>query len=195
MHRDHNDRRLWQRLEGYSFHEKPLSRSLIERLQEETGHSVDVCYTVVEEYRRFMFLNGIAGDVLVPSPIVDMVWRLHANDKNAYERDFCMRIFGRMIPYGAEDVSVNEQASYERTLEAYAREFGRPQVQYWPDPVIGKATVSSAVMWIVGIAAFAAALLTGSFAFVAFGLVVIVGNIFLNWKFTPLPLQKHNSGV
>ena len=91
------DRALWHRLEGYSFHEYPLTRSLVDRLEDETGHSVDVCYILVEEYRRYMYLVGSTGETLAPSPIVDVVWQMHSEDKKAYFEDFCPRIIGRTI--------------------------------------------------------------------------------------------------
>ncbi|MFG5383348.1 MULTISPECIES: glycine-rich domain-containing protein [unclassified Yoonia] len=192
MKREKSDRRLWHRLEGYSFHERPLSRSLIDRLGEETGHSVDVCYTLVEEYRRFMYLVGSTGETLAPSPIVDLVWRLHISDERAYFEDFCPRVIGRTIHHIPDAPPVEEDPAYERTLEYYAQEFGRPQVQYWPDPDVGAVTMSTALMWIVGVAAFALAVIFGSFLFAAFGAFVISGSAFLKWKFSSLPLHNLN---
>ncbi len=190
MKREKGDRRLWHRLEGYSFHERPLSRSLIDRLQKETGHSLDVCYTLVEEYRRFMYLVGSTGETLSPSPIVDVVWRLHVSDERAYFGDFCSRVIGRTIHHMPSDVPINEDPAYERTLEYYAQEFGRAQVQYWPDPDVGAVTMSTALMWIVGVAAFVLAVIFGSFLFAAFGAFVIGGSLFLKWKFSSLPLEN-----
>ncbi len=190
MKYEKRDRRLWHRLEGYSFHERPLSRSLIDRLQEETGHSIDVCYILVEEYRRFMYLMGSTGEILSPSPIVDVVWRLHISDEKAYFEDFCPRIIGRTIHHTPSEVPIDEDPAYERTLEYYTQEFGRPAVQYWPDPDTDTVALSTALMWIVGVAAFALAILFGSFLFAAFGSLVIGSSVFLRWKFTSLPLQN-----
>ncbi|PUB18821.1 hypothetical protein [Yoonia sediminilitoris] len=190
MRREKRDRRLWHRLEGYSFHERPLTRSLIDRLHEESGHSIDVCYTLVEEYRRFMYLVGCTGETLAPSPIVALVWRLHISDEKAYFQDFCPRVIGRTIHYAADPLPIGEDPAYERTLEFYAREFGRAQVQYWPDPDVGAVNLSSFLMWSVGLTAFALALLIGSIIFAAFGAFVITGSMFLRWKFSSLPLQN-----
>ena len=188
MKREKRDRRLWHRLEGYSFHERPLTRSLVDRLHDETGHSIDVCYTLVEEYRRFIYLVASTGEILAPSPIVDLVWRLHASDEKAYYEDFCPRIMGRVIHHTPTDMPFDEDPAYERTLDFYAIEFGRAQVQYWPDPDMGALTMSTSLMWIVGIAAFALAVLLGSFVFAAFGIFVIGGSLFLRWRFSSLPL-------
>jgi len=186
-----SDRRLWHRLEGYSFHERPLTRSLVDRLAEETGHSIDVCYTLVEEYRRFMYLAGSSAETLAPSPIVDMVWRMHTEDARAYYEDFCPRILGRTIyrPEGdSEALALEEDPDYVRTLEAYTEEFGRPQVQYWPDPDFALERLSQFVFWMVAGAAFALALVFQSLTFAAFGLLVILTTLFLRWKLSSLPL-------
>ncbi len=192
MKRTKTDRRLWHRLEGYSFHERPLTRSLIDRLEDETGHSTDVCYTLAEEYRRYMYLVGSTGDTLSPSPIVDVVWRLHIADKRAYFDDFCPRIIGRTIHHPEDLPPLQDDPAYERTLEYYAQEFGRPQVQYWPDPDVASVRLSTALLWVIGVAAFALAVIFSSFVFAFFGAFVITGSAFLQWKFSSLPLQNLN---
>jgi hypothetical protein len=194
LKRTKSDRPLWHRIEGYSFHERPLSRSLVELLGEETGHSVDVCYTLVEEYRRYMYLVGSTGDELAPSPIVDLVWRLHVQDTRAYFDDFCPRVIGRTIyrPEGEQMGSLDFQddPAYGRTLDYYAQEFGRPQVQYWPDPDLASVQMSSVLFWLIGLAAVVLALALQSTVFAVFGALVIVMTLFLRWKFSSLPLQN-----
>lgn len=190
MKRTKTDRRLWHRLEGYSFHERPLTQSLVTRLEDETGHSTDVCYTLVEEYRRFMYLVGSTGETLAPSPIVDLVWELHIADEKAYFEDFCPRVIGRTIHHSPAVAPVDEDPAYERTLEYYAQEFGRPQVQYWPDPDVSTVAFSTVMMWIVGLTACALSYLLGSFLFAAFGAIVVLAGHFMRWKYSSLPLQK-----
>lgn len=190
MKRTKTDRRLWHRLEGYSFHERPLTKSLVDRLEEETGHTIDVCYTLVEEYRRFMYLVGSTGDTLAPSPIVDLVWKLHIQDKRAYFDDFCPRIIGRIIHHDPGADGGDEDPAYDRTLAYYTQEFGRPQVQYWPDPDASTVTFSTAMMWIVGISACSLSFLLGSILFAVLGAFVICGGLFLRWRFSSLPLHN-----
>lgn len=191
-----SDRSLWQRLEGYSFHDRPLSRSLVVSLGDETGHQVDVCYTLVEEYRRYMYLVGSTGDSLAPSPIVDVVWRLHSQDTRAYFEDFCPRIIGRTIHRPDSDhaalLDFQDDPAYGRTLDYYAQEFGRPQVQYWPDPDLAAVRMSSVLFWLIGLAAVALSLALKSAVFAVFGTLVIVLTLFLRWKFSSLPLRKLN---
>lgn len=188
-----SDRRLWHRLEGYSFHERPLTQSLVDRLVEETGHPVDVCYTLVEEYRRFMYLAGSSSENLAPSPIVDMVWQMHTEDTVAYYEDFCPRILGRTI-YRPEGDSApppfQDDPDYIRTLEYYAQEFGRPQVQYWPDPDFALEKLSHFVFWMIGFAAFVLAAVFQSYVFAVFGLAVVLTILFLRWKLSSLPLDN-----
>lgn len=189
MKRTKTDRRLWHRLEGYSFHERPLTRSLVERLEEETGHSTDVCYILVEEYRRYMYLVGSTGETLSPSPIVNLVWRLHAEDEKAYFEDFCRRIIGRTIHYTGDLPPFQDDPAYLNTLEYYAQEFGRPQVQFWPDPDLASVRNSSILIWSIGGAAVLLSFVFGSMLFGAFGIVMILATVFLRWKFSSLPLR------
>jgi len=193
MQRSKTDRRLWHRLEGYSFHERPLRRSLVDRLEEETGHSTDVCYTLVEEYRRYMYLVGSTGETLAPSPIVDLVWRLHIDDEKAYFEDFCPRVIGRTIHHTPDLPAFEDDPAYLRTLEHYAQEFGRPQVQYWPDPDFASVQSSTAIFWIIALAAIALAILLNSILFAVFGAFVIMITVFLRWKFSSLPLRGSRS--
>jgi hypothetical protein len=191
-----SDRRLWHRLEGYSFHERPLTKSLVDRLVAETGHPVDVCYTLVEEYRRFMYLAGSSSESLSPSPIVDMVWRMHAEDENAYYNDFCPRILGRTIyppEFQGAPVPLQEDPDYVRTLEYYAEEFGRPQVQFWPDPDFALERLAQFVFWMVGLAAFALALAFQSLVFAVFAILVVLLTLFLRWRLSSLPLINRSA--
>lgn len=189
------DRRLWHRLEGYSFHERPLTRSLIDRLRDETGHSVDTCYILIEEYRRFMYLVGSTGETLAPSPIVDMVWRLHMADTKAYFDDFCPRVIGRTIHHPGDMPSLEDDPAYLRALDYYAEEFGRPQVQFWPDPDFASVRMSSILFWISGLLAVLLALLFNSLMFAGFGVLLFVTTMFLRWKFSSLPLQAPQKGT
>lgn len=184
------DRNLWHRLEGYSFHERPLTRSLVTRLEEATGHSTDVCYTLVEEYRRYMYLVGSTGETLSPSPIVDLVWRIHIDDKRAYYDDFCPRIIGRTIHHTPDLPAFQDDPAYLRTLDYYTEEFGRPQVQYWPDPDVASVRMSGALFWVIGLTAIVLAIFLSSFVFAVFGAFVIMTTLFLRWKFSSLPLTK-----
>lgn len=189
MNRTKTDRRLWHRLEGYSFHERPLTRSLVVRLEEETGHTIDVCYILVEEYRRFMYLVGSTGETLSPSPIVNLVWRLHAEDKTAYFEDFCPRIIGRTLHYSGDLPPIQDDPAYLNTLEYYAQEFGRPQVQFWPDPDFTTVRNSSMLIWGIGAVAVLLSFVFDSLLFGAFGIVMILATVFLRWKFSSLPLR------
>ncbi|MFO8127477.1 glycine-rich domain-containing protein [Yoonia sp.] len=184
------DRPLWHRLEGYSFHERPLTRSLVARLEEETGHSVDVCYILVEEYRRFIFLVGSTGETLAPSPIVDVVWQMHAEDKKAYFEDFCLRVIGRTIHHPGDLPPFQDDPDYLRTLDYYTEEFGRPQVQFWPDPDLATVRMSRILFWISGILAIMLSLLFNSIWFAGFGALLFTATVFLKWKFSSLPLRS-----
>jgi hypothetical protein len=188
------DRPLWHRLEGYSFHERPLTRSLVDHLHEETGHSIDVCYILVEEYRRFMYLVGSTGETLAPSPIVDVVWKMHVQDEKAYFEDFCPRIIGRIIHRPEDLLQFADDPAYGRTLDHYADEFGRAQVQFWPDPDFASVRISRILLWISGVLALVLSLFFKTVLFAGLGGLLFVTAFFLKWKFSSLPLQAHEKG-
>ncbi|HEV8034726.1 hypothetical protein [Yoonia sp.] len=188
------DRQLWHRLEGYSFHERPLTRSLVDRLHEETGHSIDVCYILVEEYRRFMYLVGSTGETLVPSPIVDVVWKMHAQDEKAYFDDFCPRVLGRIIRRPDVSLPFMDNPAYGRTLDHYADEFGRAQVQFWPDPDFARVRISRMLLCTSGALALVLALVFKTVLFALLAGVLCVTAFFLKWKFSSLPLQVEGKG-
>lgn len=190
MKREKRDRRLWHRLEGYSFHERPLTRSLVERLEQATGHPKDVCYTLVEEYRRFMYLVASTDELLQPSPIVHLAWCAHMEDRKAYFEDFCPRIIGRTILAPDTLPPFQDDPAYSRTLDDYAQEFGLAEAQYWPDPDVSIVRLSNAIMWGVGVTALVCAVMLNSMLFALLGVVVVVAIGFLRWKFASLPLQK-----
>ncbi|PJI92412.1 hypothetical protein BC777_1261 [Yoonia maricola] len=183
------DRQLWHRLEGYSFHERPLSQSLIDLLEEETGHSIDVCYILIEEYRRFMYLVGSTGETLAPSPIVNLVWRVHASDKKAYFDDFCPRIMGRTIHHPDDLPPFQDDPAYLRTLDYYAEEFGRAGVEFWPDPDLATVRMSRVLFLISGFLAIILSLLFSSLLFAGLGIGLFIATLFLKWKFSSLPLH------
>lgn len=183
-------RRLWHRLEGYSFHERPLTRSLVTQLEEETGHSIDVCYILVEEYRRFMYLVGSTGETLAPSPIVNVVWKMHVADEKAYFEDFCPRVIGRVIHHPGDLPPFEDDPDYLRTLDYYAEEFGRPQVQFWPEPDFASLRMSGILFWVSGILALILSLLFSSIIIAVFGALLLCTTLFLKWKFSSLPLHS-----
>lgn len=188
------DRKLWHRLEGYSFHERPLTRSLVDRLHAETGHSIDVCYTLVEEYRRFMYLTGSTGETLAPSPIVDVVWKMHVQDEKAYFEDFCPRILGRIMKRPDVSLPFMDDPAYGRTLDHYADEFGRAQVQFWPDPDFARVRISRILLCTSGLLALVLALLFKTVLFGVLAGVLCLTAYFLKWQFSSLPLQAHGKG-
>ena len=118
---------------------------------------------------------------------------MQVEDERAFFEDFCARVIGRTIyrpeQDGAADPTFPDDPDYVRTLEYYAQEFGRAQVQYWPDPDLSVVRLSQALFWGIGMAAFGLAISLQSVSFALFGLAVILMTFFLRWKFSSLPLQ------
>lgn len=190
MNRKKRDPQLWQRLESYNFHDLPLTRPLVDRLEDETGHPEEVCYTLVEEYRRFMYLVASTDEPLSPSPIINMVWHMHLDDRKAYLEDFCPKTLGRTILPSDNLPPLQDDPAYDRTLDDYVQEFGLAKVQYWPDPDVSIVRVSNVIMSIVGVAAFALAMVFASVLFAVFGVLVIAILVLMHWQFASLPLHN-----
>ena len=166
----------------------------MDRLHQETGHSIEVCYILVEEYRRFIYLAASTEETLAPSPIVDVVWKMHVEDQKAYFEDFCPRIIGRVIPRPDDLLQFANDPAYARTLDRYADEFGRAQVQFWPDPDFASVRISRILLCVSGVLALVLALFFKTLLFAGLAAILCVTALFLKWKFASLPLQAHEKG-
>lgn len=78
------------------------------------------------EYRKFLYLLGKHGGILVPwTDDMDTVWHYHMLDSKLY-RKHCEELFGRYIdhdPLLSNSESEHRQ-SFERTKQLYIQEFG-----------------------------------------------------------------------
>ncbi len=107
-----------------------------ERLARENGWSRPYARRVVEEYKRFLFLAGVAGHIVTPSEHVDQAWHLHLVYTRSYWNDLCENVLRRPLHHtpgtGAE--TVDFRACYEHTLTSYRAFFGvDPPRDIWPD--------------------------------------------------------------
>jgi len=72
--------------------------------------------------------------LIVPSPIVDLVWHAHILDTHAYARD-CDQLFGRFIHhapnFGGKGEKEQLLEQYVEMLEIYEQLYGTPPDQIW----------------------------------------------------------------
>lgn len=102
------------------------------KLQDPTegkGWTKEQCDDAEIEYKRFLTLNLLYPQSIVPTIIMDTFWHYHILDTRAYHRD-SQKVFGEYFhhfPYfgmrGEEDRK-NLDASFEETKNLYEKTFG-----------------------------------------------------------------------
>lgn len=128
---------LLEKLEGFDFSRVAPERTFLSQLAEENGWSAQFAEQAVLEYKRFMYLSIISTEQLVPSDVVDQVWRLHLGRSRNYWGEFS-KLLGRQIHHDyfsrdAHDVSLLTK-QYLHTVRLYKDEFaGKPDDAFWPD--------------------------------------------------------------
>lgn len=136
-----SDPALWSRLEALSFGPNDGAFGFVDRLARDNGWRKLFAARVVEEYRRFLYLCGVAGQPVTPSDEVDQAWHLHLTCTRSYWDDLCGDVLGRPLHHeptrGGPDQRRKYDAQYRATLELYVRQFGEaPPVDIWPDVAI-----------------------------------------------------------
>ena len=127
---------LWTKLKAFSFDMKgpyPYSK----RLAKENEWPYDYTLSVIEEYRKLLYLLATVGDDLVASPDVEDAWRLHLIYTGSYFRGLCERVLGKRIEHSCDDGSQSPAAMskrWQKTMDAYRRVFGEPSEMIWFEP-------------------------------------------------------------
>ena len=124
------DPALWERIEAH-----PMPEGFAAHVQAQTGWPRDRAEAAVAEYRRLAYLVALVKTARrVPSKAVEQVWRLHGQDRAAYDR-FCAEALGRDWHLPDGPFPRRNGRDMELTLKAYAREFGETApARIWPDP-------------------------------------------------------------
>jgi hypothetical protein len=133
-----SDVNLWNRIEAYSLDRPGVSLPFSARLARENGWSSEFTRRVVEEYKKFIYLMRVSGEMLTPSQEVDKAWHLHLVYTRDYWLGFCRDVLGRDIHHNPTEGGAAESARYRncyrRTKERYREEFGTmPPSDIWPD--------------------------------------------------------------
>jgi len=152
----YSDTPLWQALAAMLIEPPGAAISFTAKLARETGWSPAFAAAAVEEYRRFLYLAGVAGHAVSPSRAVDKAWHLHLTYSRHYWDELCGRILGRPFHHdpslggAAEDRRHADQ--YARTLALYRATFGEePPAAIWGGAE-ARAPVGRSAAAVVGIA-------------------------------------------
>lgn len=132
-------RALWDKLSRFPFDSREAERPFSVRLAAETGWSDEFTRRVVDEYRRFLFLNCVAGHVVCPSEQVDLAWHHHLTFTRPYWGELCQKTLGQAIHHdptaGGPAAARYHWSLYQQTLNSYRRIFGEePPRDIWPAP-------------------------------------------------------------
>eukprot|EP00456_Euglypha_rotunda_P062656 TRINITY_DN527_c0_g1_i12.p1 TRINITY_DN527_c0_g1~~TRINITY_DN527_c0_g1_i12.p1 ORF type:complete len:187 (-),score=27.66 TRINITY_DN527_c0_g1_i12:23-583(-) len=92
----------------------------------------------ITEYKKFLTIIKQEGIDASPSRVIDEVWHNHILDTRAYFHDSEV-IFGKYLHHKPGFASTVEErkvfrSQYDLTLDAYAKLFGAPPAEYWPQP-------------------------------------------------------------
>ncbi|WP_086933613.1 glycine-rich domain-containing protein [Agarilytica rhodophyticola] len=107
----------------------------VNKLQQQTSWSSDVCDQAIYEYKRFIYLTTVSESVLTPSTIVDQVWHLHLTFSHCYWEELCTNILGFRLHHNPSPPSERETIDnqYQYTLKLYRQYFQEPHPEaYWP---------------------------------------------------------------
>lgn len=128
---------LWEKIKRFEVDDPSSSYSFSDRLARENQWEIEYALEVIQEYKKFIFLQCIAAHPLTPSDQVDQAWHLHLLYTRSYWIDMCQGILNKQVHHGPTKGGVSEknkfQDWYEKTLELYTSIFGHtPPITIWP---------------------------------------------------------------
>lgn len=128
----------WDDVANFQIDKPSAVKKFTDKLFEEYAWNPMFSTSVIEEYKKFMFLIATnPGQSFTPSKYVDRVWHLHLQYTKNYWKEFCV-LLGREIHHNPGDgTPVKEEQfkkDYAKTLDTYERVFGHPA----PDNIWGK---------------------------------------------------------
>lgn len=129
--------RLWGKIKRFELDDPLSAYSFSDRLARENNWDFAYTLSVIEEYKKFIFLQCIATHPLTPSDQVDQAWHLHLLYTRSYWIELCEHTLGRQIHHGPTRGGNQERDKfenwYEKTLEFYRLIFKhQPPVNIWP---------------------------------------------------------------
>lgn len=132
------DPQLWNGLESLNLDDSDAEFTFSQRLARENGWFHEYSLSVVEEYKKFIYLCCVTNMPVTPSDQVDQAWHLHMTYTKSYWFDMCQDILGRPVHHnptkGGDGERMKYANCYELTLQWYKEEFGEsPPRRIWPD--------------------------------------------------------------
>lgn len=126
----------WARIQRHAIGGEDVESVFAARLAREQGWSESQAADAIEEYRRFVFLSGVAGHEVTPSQRVDAVWHLHLLFTRDYWGAFAETLGGALHhdPGVRAADAPRHRDQYRQTLDSYECWFGPAPTAWWPRP-------------------------------------------------------------
>lgn len=93
------EKHLWDELKQYPIEIVDQVFPIYARLMRDHNWSKKYALSVIEEYKRLMFLQTVTGYNITPSEPIKRVWELHLMYTQSYWAEFCQGILGKLIHY------------------------------------------------------------------------------------------------
>ncbi|MEE1898493.1 hypothetical protein V1389_09110 [Flavobacterium rakeshii] len=88
---------LWDKISNFRLDDPDASFTFSARLARENGWTKEYTNSVIEEYRKFIFVCCVSKSSVTPSDPVNQVWHLHLTYTKSYWIDFCKNTLQREI--------------------------------------------------------------------------------------------------
>ncbi len=128
---------LYQRIQAFSLDAADAHLPFSTRLARDNGWTIEYANSVINEYKKFIFLAVVADHPVTPSDQVDQVWHLHLLYTHSYWQEFCLKVLQMPLHHGPTQGGSRERRKfddwYNKTLASYEQFFQQsPPVDIWP---------------------------------------------------------------
>lgn len=164
------DSNLWHKIKSFQLDDPESQLTFSEKLAKENSWSKNYAESVIEEYKKFVYLSCIAPGGLTPSKPVDIAWHLHLTYTKSYWEDLCEKVLKKKLHHkpsrGGSSEDEKHSQAYNYLFNVYNREFKNPPPgNIWPSKGRGSvrrkkkkrafsAPLAIVLLYIVLIAAF-----------------------------------------
>ncbi len=136
---NYEETQIWQRIQSFHPDKSEAAFKFSQRLARENKWSEFYALTVIEEYKKFLFLCATDSRGVTPSDAVDQAWHLHLTYTSSYWGDLCRDTIGKELHHnptlGGQEERDKFFDYYRHTLQLYQEKFGEsPPEDIWPPP-------------------------------------------------------------
>ena len=124
---------LWLKLNFMNMNAAASMQPFLQLIAQQTGWPLATINTVMEEYRKFLFLAMRAGHPVAPPSMIEQMWTLHMHNAQNYWEALGRMVTERPVAPGFGPMTATTLAEqYQQTLASYQRIFGAaPPMDIW----------------------------------------------------------------